>query len=207
MLVEEAIKMRRSIRKYKDKPISKFYVKKIIEAATYAPSADNGQTWRFTVLTGEEKNKVTDFIEKRLLQLAEKFGSKSIGSSQNSCNILMNAPVLIFVWNKGSDYSDQRSRESIELFKSFFSDSDRVMSILELQGVSAAIQNMLLMAYSIGLGSLWVNDVYYLKDELEKYFDYGWELVAGVSLGYPDASELNKTPPKRLSVDMVTEFR
>jgi nitroreductase len=62
------------------------------------------------------------------------------------------------------------------------------------QGVSAAIQNMLLMAHSMGLGSLWINDVYYAVRELEEYFDNSWELIAGTSFGYPHESEVNKNP-------------
>ena len=207
MLVEEAIKMRRSIRRYKDQPVSTKIIRNIIEAATLAPSADNGQTWRFTVFTSEEKNKITDLMEKRLNQLSEIHGKKSVYSPQNTCNIMKNAPVLILIWNKGSDYTDPNIRENIEQFTSFFQDPDKVKLMVELQGVSAAIQNMLLIAYSMGLGSLWINDVYYVKDELEEYFNYGWDLVAGVCLGYPDRSELNMIPPKRLSIDVVTEFR
>ncbi|MBD3206207.1 hypothetical protein GF319_07670 [Candidatus Bathyarchaeota archaeon] len=207
MLVEEAIRMRRSVRKFEGKPVSNEAIRKIIQAAIYAPSADNGQTWRFTVLTGKEKNKITSLIEKLLIKLSEKYGNKSIGSALSTCNIMKNAPVLILVWNKGSDYSDPDIRESAEQFMSFFSDPDRVMLMVELQGVSAAIQNMLLCAHSLGLGGLWINDFYYVKDELEDYFSYPWELVAAVSLGFPEKGELRKSPPKRLSVDMVTEFR
>lgn len=120
---------------------------------------------------------------------------------------MKNAPVLILVWNKGSYYSDSEIRESTEQFKSFFADPNRTMLMVELQVVYAAIQNVLLCAYSLGLGSLWINDFYYVKDKVKDYFNYPWELVAAVSLGYPEKGELKESPPERLSVDMVTEFR
>jgi hypothetical protein len=44
-------------------------------------------------------------------------------------------------------------------------------------------------------------------DELTEYFDNSWELVAGVSFGFPDESEMNKMSPPKLSVEEVTEFR
>ena len=59
MLVEEAVKKRRSIRKFNEKPVSDNQIRKILEAGTYAPSGKNGQPWRFTVLKGQEKNKIT----------------------------------------------------------------------------------------------------------------------------------------------------
>ena len=89
-----------------------------------------------------------------------------------------------------------------------FPDAAKMQHNVELQGVSAAIQNMLLMAHGMGLGSLWIADIYWVMDDLVAYFDKkGWELIAGVSLGYPDESEWNKGPPSKLSVDEVTEFR
>lgn len=46
----KAIATRRSIRKYKDKPVSDELIQKIIEAGMYAPSAGNQQPWHFMVI-------------------------------------------------------------------------------------------------------------------------------------------------------------
>jgi nitroreductase len=46
----EAIKTRRSIRKFKPQPISREIVKELLEAAMFAPSAGNEQPWQFIVL-------------------------------------------------------------------------------------------------------------------------------------------------------------
>jgi nitroreductase len=45
----EAIKGRRSIRKFKAKTVPEEVIMQIIEAATYAPSAGNIQPWRFII--------------------------------------------------------------------------------------------------------------------------------------------------------------
>lgn len=50
MNVFEAIKGRRSIRKYKTKPVDRELVKKLLEAARWAPSAGNIQPWLFIVI-------------------------------------------------------------------------------------------------------------------------------------------------------------
>lgn len=50
MDIFEAIKKRRSIRSYKDKPVEEEKLIKIIEAAREAPSASNRQEWRFIIV-------------------------------------------------------------------------------------------------------------------------------------------------------------
>jgi nitroreductase len=92
------------------------------------------------------------------------------------------APVLIMAWN---------SNDSKHLEES------------SLQSVSAAIQNMLLKAYSLGLGSLWICDIYYATKALTKHLSKPWTLVAAVTLGWP--AEV-PTPRPRKTVDDVSEF-
>ncbi|MDQ1261916.1 MAG: hypothetical protein QG575_1097, partial [Euryarchaeota archaeon] len=50
----QAIKTRRSIRKFLGKPVSREMVKDLLEAAMYAPSAGNEQPWQFIVLDERE---------------------------------------------------------------------------------------------------------------------------------------------------------
>jgi len=55
MEVFEAIKTRRSVRAYLDRPVPKETLLKLLEAATYAPSAKNIQPWHFIIVTDKEK--------------------------------------------------------------------------------------------------------------------------------------------------------
>lgn len=57
----EAIKTRRSIRKFKKDPISRDMVKELLEAAMFAPSAGNEQPWQFIVL---DDRKILDDVPK-----------------------------------------------------------------------------------------------------------------------------------------------
>ena len=50
MDVLEAIKERRSVRKYKQEPISKEQVTQILEAGRWAPSRGNSQPWKFIIM-------------------------------------------------------------------------------------------------------------------------------------------------------------
>lgn len=57
MDVFQAIKTRRSVRKYKSDPIPEDKLNKILEAARLAPSARNSQSWKFIVVRDLAKRK------------------------------------------------------------------------------------------------------------------------------------------------------
>jgi nitroreductase len=182
MEVDEAIKGRRSVRKYSDNPVPLQIVREVLEAGTWAPSAKNGQQWRFTVLTGSSKKELTTLFRHELERLSTKIGMARMGSSFNSCRIMEEAPVLIMVWD---------SNEAKQLEES------------SLQSVAAAIQNMLLKAYGMGLGSLWICDIYYATKTLTKHLRKHWKLVAAVTLGWPAETP---QPKPRKPVDELSEF-
>lgn len=50
MEVKEAIQTRRSVRAYQDKEVPEEKIKKVLEAARSAPSANNQQPWKFIVV-------------------------------------------------------------------------------------------------------------------------------------------------------------
>jgi len=61
MDVFEAIRDRRSVRKYKAEPVPDNLVKKLLEAAVWAPSGSNIQPWNFIVI---KDRKVLDMVRK-----------------------------------------------------------------------------------------------------------------------------------------------
>jgi nitroreductase len=180
MELDEAIKGRRSIRNFTDKPIPIEMIREVLEAGTWAPSAKNGQQWRFTVLTGEAKRKLTDLFRSKLESRSRSVAFSEMGSSLASCGIMERAPVLIVVWNSGLNGWPS-----------------------EEYSIAAAVQNMLLKAHSLGLGSLWIADVYYAEDELAEHLGKSWKLMAAVAMGWP--AETPK-PRSKLTVDEVAEF-
>jgi len=184
MDLDEAIRGRRSIRQYKEKSVPEELVRQVIEAATFAPSAKNGQQWRFTVLTGAAKNELTDRFRHELELLSKGIGKENVGSAFGSCSIMEKAPVVIMVWNAG-----EMGWET------------------EKHSVAAAIQNMLLKTYSLGLGSLWIGDIFFAARALEQHLCKPWKMLAAVTLGYP--ARIPKGPwngRPRKTVDEVAEF-
>ncbi|MEM0343849.1 MAG: nitroreductase family protein [Thermoplasmata archaeon] len=55
MDVHEAIRIRRSVRSYLDKPVPESALNRILEAGRLAPSANNLQPWHFVVVTDQAK--------------------------------------------------------------------------------------------------------------------------------------------------------
>jgi nitroreductase len=185
MDLDEALRGRRSIREYVSKAVPEELVRQVIEAATFAPSAKNGQQWRFTVLTGDAKKKLTDRFRHELELLSKRIGDANMGSAFGSCSIMKEAPVVIMVWNAG-----------------------KMGWETEKHSVAAATQNMLLKAYSLGLGSLWIGDIFFVVEALEQHLHKPWKLLAAVTLGYP--ARIPNRPwdgRPRKSVDEVAEFR
>lgn len=176
----DAIRGRRSIRRFKDKPVPMELVREVLDAANYAPSAKRGEQWRFTVLTGGSKDAFVAFFDAELDKFIEDHGVEEAGSSKNSCRIMSEAPMLVIVWNSG-EYGWTTEEHS----------------------VAAAIQNMLLRAYDLDLGSLWIGDVYYAYEAIREHFVKEWKLSGAVSLGYADGEG---HVFKRKTVDEVTEF-
>lgn len=180
MDLDEAIRGRRSIREYKEKDVPEGLVRQVIEAGTFAPSAKNGQQWRFTVLTGNAKKGLTDLFRRELEIVSKRVGRENMGSSFSSCSIMEKAPVVIMVWNAG-----EMGWET------------------EVHSVAAAIQNMLLKAYALGLGTVWIGDIFYAPDALKRHLGKPWKLMAAVAVGWPAHTP---EPRPRKSVDEVAEF-
>ena len=80
MDVLEAIKSRRSIRKYKPDPIDDTLLTKVLDAARLAPSWANTQCWRFVV--------VRDPVTKGKL-------ADTLTATNTAMNSIRNAPVVI----------------------------------------------------------------------------------------------------------------
>ena len=58
MTAKDCIKVRRSIRKFKDQPVDHALLSEIIETASYAPSWKHTQITRYIAVEGDLKNKI-----------------------------------------------------------------------------------------------------------------------------------------------------
>lgn len=171
----EAITTRRSIRKFRNTPLPEGSLHTILTAATQAPSGKNRQPWNFVVVKGDKRDEMAEIMRKGIHKMKEQ--GEDIGSSERSADIMEQAPVTVFVFNPYGlhPWLPHSIKQSFE-------------NIVDVQSVGASIQNMLLSAQELGIGSLWICDVFYAYEELSSWLGEKGQMVAAVSLGYPDES-------------------
>ena len=176
----DAIRNRRSCRKFATQPVKKEDFQRILEAATWAPSPANSQPWEFVVLTNQEiKDQLHAACLKSKDEALQKSGWRWLGKYE--IDFLPEAPVIVaVVGNPEKTGVDQFLGPSRDGYK---------------YACAAAIQNMLLMAHSLGLAGLW----YTLFDQktIKSLLNVPEELtVCGlICLGKPGAEPL-QTPRK-----------
>jgi nitroreductase len=173
----ETIERRRSIRKFKQETIDRETIDRLLEAAVLAPSAKNSQPWRFTVIDEARRGEFLEVVRKGVANREAE--GEEIGTIQWSIRCIEQAPVTILVHNVDGIHP-WKAREEHESW----------WDVATVQSVGAAIQNMLLAATELGLGSLWIADVWEAYPEINAWLETDHQLVSAVSFGYTDA-----TPP------------
>ena len=145
----EALMTRRSTRNYRPDPVEEEKLEKILEAGRQAPSGGNNQTCHFFVIRSRE-------VLDRLIILVERAFSRmevtedmyasmkhSVTAAKKGGYVFCyNAPVLIAVANRkgyGNNIAD----------------------------CACAIENMMVAANALDLGSCWINQLKWLNEETE----------------------------------------
>lgn len=179
MTVNECIKGRRSIRKFKPDKIDHALLSEIVESASFAPSWKNTQITRYIAIEGELKDKIA---------------SEGTTPFPNNGNIISNSPMLIAV-------TVIKNRCGYERDGSFTTPRKDTWQMYD---AGIASQTFCLAAYDRGVGSviLGIFDQEKIESLLELPEDR--ELVALIPIGYPD-----ETPaaPKRKTVDDLLSFQ
>jgi len=171
----EAIAARRSIRRFKDEPLPDEAVTKILTVASQAPSGKNRQPWRFVVIRGEKRAEMVAALRQAIASFKSR--GEDTGSAEWTANVMEQAPLTVFVFNAhGIDPWLEHSTDQI------------FQELVDVQSIGAAIENMLLAATDLGIGSLWIADVLYAVTELKAWLKEEGQLVAAVSFGVPDES-------------------
>jgi len=154
--------------------VPKTIITKIIEGGIMAPSAHNSQPWRFIVIM--KKNKKYNFTKclERLIYSAKFLTSIKI-LLKNCVDVIKSSPVVILVIN------DCSFSKKIKKFGKVYRD---VAYISEIESISAAIENMHLIATSLGVGMVWMTMPLLLKKQVANFFNEKGDLVAILAFGY-----------------------
>ncbi len=151
----EAVKKRRSVREYSDKPVLKSDLEKIIDAARFAATARNIQPWKFLIVTNKQ-------MLKKIADLTEH--GKFIEQAQ-ACIVVLSSDTKYY-----------------------------------LEDGSAATQNILLAATSLGLGTCWVaGDKKDYCEGIMKLLGIAkdYKVISFVSVGYPKKEAALKEVEKK----------
>lgn len=188
--VTDAIKKRRSIRKYSSRTVSKEILSEILEAASWAPSAHNAQPWRFIVLIDKTlKQDLAEAMANAWMADMIKDGTPAEvreKMAKASVERLTSAPVLAVACVTMEDMI-KHTDESRQMFE----------HDLAVQSLGAAIQNMLLTAHSKGLGACWFCAPIFCKDAVRKVLKTPEDVEpqALITVGY--AAEKPRAPPRK----------
>jgi nitroreductase len=190
--VLKAIKERRSIRRFENKDVELSKIQLILEAGTWAPSANNEQPWKFVVVKNQGTKEVLlrVFLD-RMQNYFERQGMPS-DKIQDFWSGIFSAPVCIFVFCDTSVMEIEKGFEEIEM-------------LWGTQGVSAACQNMLLAAHVLGLGTVWTGAALIVEDGVKSAVGVPDEarLVTMIAVGYPAS---RPAPRSRRSLSDVAFF-
>lgn len=145
--VINAIKTRRSIRKFNDMPVDEAVLEQIVEAGRCAPTGGNCQSVHFTVIENagvlntlreRVKNAFAHMEDHEDLYISQR---NSIRLSKTGNYIYdYKAPVLVVISN-------------VKGYPNAMADS------------ACALQNMMLTATSLGVGSCWINQLHWLDED------------------------------------------
>lgn len=154
--VLDCIRARRSTRQFQERQIESEDLKALLEAAIWAPSGGNNQSWLFTAI----QNK--DILLKINQLVRQGFGhwipdddypgklAAKANSQRNDYNFYYHAPTLIIASNKPN-------------YENAMADC------------ALALENLFLAAQSLGLGSCYINQPHWLRND-SGLRDYLWEL-------------------------------
>lgn len=174
----KVIKARRSIRKYKPEQIAEEQLSLILEAGRFAPSGSNSQTTHLIVLQNPEAlKKLRALVESEFAKMDatpgmyKSFSAAIARAKQGGFDFFYSAPTLVVTANK-KDYGNA------------------------MADCSVVLENMMLAAASLGVGSCWINQLRWLSENkaLLSYMNrLGLaedEIICGsLALGYSDQAE------------------
>lgn len=192
---DDIIRGRRSVRKYTDQPVARNFVQAVLEAARWAPSPHGRMPWRFVVLARPEtKTRLADAMAASWQQNLEMDAQPAEIVAlrlHKSRERLHNAPVLIVpcLYLDDLDHYPDAERQHNE-------------TIMAIQSLGAAIQNMLLKAYQLGLDGGWMCAPLFCPEVVVQALDLDPRLIphALITLGYAAADPRRRD---RLPLDQL----
>ena len=175
METQEAIKSRRSIRRYQATEVDDKTINLVLEAARQAPSWDNTQCWQFIVVRDAgNRNELADMLPR----------------TNSAAKGIREAPVVIVACAELGKAGYLKGKLSSDKGDWYMFD------------VALAMQNLVLAAQSLGLGTVYIG--WFDEEKTASFLDIpeGYSIVAMTPLGYPNQSP--KPRPRKKLTEIVS---
>lgn len=189
---------RRSVRRFRPRAVSPDVLERLLEAATWAPSAHNRQPWRFVVLASAgARRSLADAMgaDFRRDLLADGLSQEQVEARvQRSRQRLQEAPAAVLLCadiSVGDRYPDEQRQEAEYL--------------MAVQSVAMAGGQLLIAAHALGLAGVWICAPLFARQAVRRALDLpqDWYPQAIILLGYPARIP---EPPARRPLEQVTRF-
>lgn len=191
MEVREAIYRRRSCRAFTPAPVAKKTLLQLVDAAIQAPSARNMQPWHFIVVTGQARQRLVDRLAQRYaeeqaqgieppaLDLARPFAQRVEEFLAGLTQAAQQAPGFDLMTGSLAFYG---APALILVALDASLPPDRLFDL------GAAVENLLLLAHSQGLGTCVIGIALRYKDTIRQVLQLPerFNLVMTVAVGVPD---------------------
>lgn len=174
--VMEAIKNRRSVRRYDDRDVPEDVVRELLEAVRWAQSWANTQCWEVVVVRGKE-------IKEQL--------SQAILKGNPAQKSVVSAPVVLVLCAKLKSSGYYKDVVTTKFGDWFMFD------------IGIAAQNICLQAYDMGLGGVVMGLFDHNRTREILGVPEGYEVVSIIPIGYP---EKIGSAPKRREIAEFTHY-
>jgi nitroreductase len=189
----EAMYSQRAIREFKPDPVPDELVRRLIEAATKAPSGSNRQDWRFLVIRDSEtKRKIGEYYNQAR--------SSRYGAGAPASNIPARRRAA-------SDYMSEHLHEVPVLILACIQHNGGPTNMSRGGSIYPAVQNILLAARGLGLGSVITSLHKRYENEIKELLGIpeDVETAALLPIGFP-AEGARYGPTRRAPVEEVTFY-
>lgn len=191
--LQDAIRQRRSIRRFRDKPIPESLLVQVLDAGRWAPSAGNTQPWRIILVSDAEiRSELIEMMAGHLKEhILSEGATEEARTIEENLEMLSSAPILIVACMTKEVFGERLDRWL----------SEHTMGV---QSVAAAIQNMLLVAHDEGLGACWFCAPLFCQNVVRTVLKIPQHVdpQALITLGYLTA---NLDPPQRKSLEEIVD--
>ncbi|HEY7347818.1 MAG TPA: nitroreductase family protein [Ktedonobacterales bacterium] len=177
--LRSVLRGRQSVRHYQEREVPRRLIEEVLEAARWAPSPHGRQPWRFVVLTRPDlKEQLADAMGaswRANLAMDEEPEEVINSRLALSRHRLLHAPALIIpcLYLKELDHYPDARRQEAE-------------TIMAIQSLGAAVENLMLAAWSLGLDSGWMCAPLFCPEIVCQALDLDPTLIphALITLGY-----------------------